>query len=99
MNLSISYIDRKGETAEEQIETHVRPIMNWVKTLVTDPGLCSIAQWYPTKKYLKIGSKAIEMKDNIENGDDWWENQVRAVLEILEYGQRFTHLLKDKNWR
>lgn len=99
MKFTIDYTDYNGELAHENFSTDIFPALEWIQDSLTDPDICAKAQWYPTKKFIEYQNSRIEIKDDLDCGDDWWENQVshgipkfcfRSVLIIALQRQSLT---------
>lgn len=67
---------KDSSIATEDLRTHICPIMTWITDIVSDRSLCEIAQWYPTKKFLCYSGRRIEVMDDVDGGQLWWDKQV-----------------------
>lgn len=69
--------------------------MTWISEMVRDSNISRIIKWYPAKKYIVEEGVQLQMRDDIECGQDWWDIQVRGILET----NIKSNTPLDGNWR
>ena len=56
--------------------------MGWIKETLTSPELASVANWWPTQKYICLDGNEEQFLDDVECGEDRWEDQVRRANQL-----------------
>ena len=73
---------------EETFSVELCSALDWVRDAVTNKHICKITSWHPYKKFLVVDGLEIEMLDDVDCGQDWWDIQVMLNFHsqsILSY--------------
>ncbi|KAG8974900.1 hypothetical protein FRB93_000767, partial [Tulasnella sp. JGI-2019a] len=73
--IQTSYRVADGWIVKEEHTIHIHDLLGWVTSLVQDPNLIDLFQWYPIQKYHVYGDKEFQFVDELCSGTNWWDEQ------------------------
>ena len=80
-----TYVDQNRSLVKEEFEIYFQDFFSIIKEQVKDCSLASIANQYPTCKYMRLveEDEEVEILDDIETGSDRWKDQVHTISDNI----------------